>query len=140
VPGTLVDVVDRHRLTRDRFDGMLYLNKTGCQGRLLPPDVGNWSTIYGYFKRWRCNETWATPMETLRQGERRCQERQAAPSAGSIYSPSIKTATQGEEIGFDGNKKIKGRKRYILVETQELIIAVVATDAGTDDRHGRVEL
>jgi putative transposase len=126
--------------TRQVVDGILYLNKTGCQWRMLPPDFGNWSTIYGYFKRWRCNGTWATLMETLRQLERRWQGRQAEPSAGSIDSQSIKTATQSEEIGFDGNKKIKGRKRHLLVDTLGLIIAVVVTDAGTDDRQGLVAL
>jgi putative transposase len=126
--------------TRQVVDGILYLNKTGCQWRMLPPDFGNWSTIYGYFKRWRCNGTWATLMETLRQLERRCQGRQAEPSAGSIDSQSIKTATQSEEIGFDGNKKIKGRKRHLLVDTLGLSIAVVVTDAGTDDRQGLVAL
>ena len=79
-------------------------------------------------------------METLRQWERRCLGRRPAPSAGSIDAQSIQTATQNKDIGFDGHKKIKGRKRHILVDTLGLIIAVVVTDAGTDDRLGLVEL
>jgi putative transposase len=79
-------------------------------------------------------------METLRQWERRCQGRQPEPSAGSVDSQSIKTATQNEDIGFDGYKRIKGRKRHILVDTLGLIIEVVVTDAGVDDREGLVEL
>jgi putative transposase len=126
--------------TRHVVDAILYLHKTACQGRMLPPDFGNWRTIYGYFKRWPGNRTWATLLERLRQLERRCQGRQAAPSAGRIDSQSLKSATQSEEIGFDGNKKIKGRKRHLLVDTRALIIAVVVTDAGTDDRQGLVEL
>jgi hypothetical protein len=78
-------------------------------------------------------------MEALRQWERRSHGRQPEPSAGSIDSQSIKTATQSEDIGFDGNKKIKGRKRHILVDTLGLIIAVVVTSADTD-RLGLVEL
>ena len=66
--------------------------------------------------------------------------RQPEPSAGSIDSQSIKTSTQSEDIGFDGNKKIKGRKRHILVDTLGLIIAVVVTSADTEDRLGLVEL
>ena len=66
--------------------------------------------------------------------------RNPEPSAGRIDSQSIKTATQNEDIGFDGHKKIKGRKRHILVDTLGLIMAVVVTDAGTDDRLGLVEL
>ena len=125
---------------RQLLNGILYLNKTGCQWRMLPKDFGNWSTIYGYFKRWRRHGIWASLMEALRRFERRCEGRNPEPSAGSIDSQSIKTATPHEDIGFDGNKRIKGRKRPIVVDTLGLIIAVVVTDASTDDRQGLVEL
>ena len=125
---------------RRMLNGILYLNKTGCQWRLVPKEFGHWSTIYSYFKRWRRDGVWARVMEVLRQEERRYLGRQPEPSAGSIDSQSIKTATQSEDIGFDGNKKIKGRKRHILVDTLGLIIAVVVTSADTDDRLGFVEL
>jgi putative transposase len=125
---------------RQALNGILYLNKTGCQWRLIPKEFGHWSTIYGYFKRWRRDGIWARLMEALRQLERRLQGRHSEPSAGSIDSQSIKTATQSEDIGWDGNKKIKGRKRHILVDTLGLIIGVVVTDAGTDDRWGLIDL
>ena len=121
---------------RQILNGILYLNKTGCQWRMIPPTFGHWSTIYGYFKRWRCQGIWRRLMEALRRFERRCGGRNPEPSAGSIDSQSIKTATQHEDVGFDGNKRIKGRKRHILVDTLGLIIAVVVTDASTDDRQG----
>jgi putative transposase len=119
---------------------MLSLNKTGCQWRMLPQEFGNWSTIYGSFKRWRREGVWARLMEVLRPWERRGLGRQPEPSAGSIDSQRITTATQSEDIGLDGHKKIKGRKRHLLVDTLGLIIAVVVTDASTDDRLGLVTL
>jgi putative transposase len=107
---------------------------------MVPRECGHWSTLYGYCKRWRRNGVWADVLATLRQWERRCVGRQPDPSAGSMDSQSIKTATQHEAIGFDGNKKIKGRKRHLLVDTLGLIIAVVVTPADTDARLGLVEL
>jgi putative transposase len=121
------------------LNGILSLNQTGCQWRLVPKDCGHWSTIYGYFKRWRRDGVWARVRETLRQWERRYLGRQPEPSAGSIDSQRIKTATQSEDLGFDGNKKIKGRKRPILVDTLGLLMAVVVMSADTDDRLGLVE-
>jgi putative transposase len=103
---------------------------------MIPQEFGNWSTIYGSFKRWRRAGVWARVMETWRQWERRGVGRQPEPSAGSIDAQSIKTATQNADIGFDGNTKIKGRKRHLLVDTLGVIIGVVVTAASTDDRLG----
>lgn len=75
-------------------------------------------------------------MEALGQCERRRQGRQAEPSAGSVDSQSIKTATQATEVGFDGGKQGKGRKRPRLVDTLGLLITVVVTAANTEDRVG----
>lgn len=118
------------------LNGILYLIKTGCQWRLLPRQFGKWHTIYGYFKRWRRAGVWAYLMQALRQLERRRLGRQPEPSAGSVDSQSLKTATQSSEVGFDGGKKIKGRKRHLLVDTLGLILAVVVTSASADDRVG----
>lgn len=128
--------VDRRRV----INGIFYLKKTGCQWRMLPKDFGHWSTVYGYFKRWRRNGVWADLMKQLRRMERVRQGRNPEPSAGSIDSQSIKSATQNDDIGFDGNKRVKGRKRHILVDTLGLIIAVVVTAANVDDRQGLMAL
>ena len=122
------------------INGIFYVNKTGCQWRMMPKDFGNGHTIYGYFRRWRREGVWARVMATLRQWERQSQGRLPEPSACCADSQSIRTATQDLAIGFDGNKKIKGRKRHILVDTLGLIVAVVVTAANTDDRLGLVAL
>ena len=123
---------DRRRVV----NGILYVNKTGCQWRMLPKDFGHWETVYGAFRRWRREGVWQRVMTELRQVERRCQGRLAEPSAGTIDSQSVKTATQSQDVGFDRHKKIKGRKRHLLVDTLGLIVAVVVTAANVDDRQG----
>jgi putative transposase len=122
------------------INGIFYVNKTGCQWRVMLQDLGNGHTIYGYFRRWRCAGVWARVMDTLRWWERQSQGQLPEPSACCADSQSIKTATQAEDVGFDGHKKIKGRKRHILVDTLGLIMAVVVTAANTDDRLGLVAL
>jgi putative transposase len=122
------------------INGIFYINKTGCQWRMLPKECGPWETVYGYFRRWRRAGVWARVMDTLRQWEGRSQGRLPAPSACGADSQSIKTATQAEDVGFDGHKKIKGRKRHILVDTLGLIVAVGVTAANADDRLGLVAL
>jgi putative transposase len=79
---------------------------------------------------------WARLRETLRPWERQGQGRLPEPSAGCAESQRIKTATQGTEVGCDGHKQGKGRKRHILIDTLGLLLAVVVTAAHVDDRQG----
>jgi transposase len=118
------------------LNGIFYLLKTGCQWRMVPREFGKWNTIYSYFKSWRETGVGAKLREALRQSERRRQGRQTEPSAGSVDSQSIKTATQATEVGFEGGKQVKGRKRHLLVATRGLLMAVVVTAANTEDRGG----
>src|ERR671914_1187143 len=121
---------------RQVINASFYVNKTGCQWRMLPKDFDPWNTVYGYFWRWRRGGRWSRRMEQLRHAERRRQERQPEPSAGSIDSQSIKTATQDSDVGFDRNKRVKGRKRHLLVDTLGLIVAGGGTAAHTADPPG----
>src|SRR5262249_46768177 len=118
------------------LNGIFYVNKTGCQWRMMPTDIRNGHTIYGYFRRWRLTGVWERVMDTLRQRERQSQGRLPEPSACCADSQSIKTATQGVEVGFDGHKKIKGRKRHILVDTLGLIVAVGGAAGYIGDERG----
>jgi putative transposase len=125
---------------RRAINGIFYITKTGCQWRMLPTEFGPWETVYGYFRRWRRAGVWAQVMDTLRQWARQSHGRLPEPSACCADSQSLKTATQHEEVGFDGNKKIKGRKRHLLVDTLGPLVAGVVTAANADDRDGLVTL
>lgn len=121
-------------------NGIFYVNKTGCQWRMLPKTFGPWSTIYGYFNRWSKACIWQNIMDVLRKKDRKRKGRKTDPSAGCIDSQSVKASTQGTAIGFDGYKRIKGRKRHILTDTLGIILAVVVTAANMADKNGLVKL
>jgi putative transposase len=118
---------------REVLNTILYLNRTGCQWDMIPHDLVPKSTVYDYFAQWRDDGTWQGMMDALRTKVRTEAGREATPSAASIDSQTVKTTEQGGEHGYDGGKKINGRKRHILVDTLGLLLAVVVTTAALDD-------
>jgi len=121
-------------------NGIVYVTKTGCQGRMVPHEYGPWQSVYGYFHRWRRQGIWSSVLDPLTQQERRRQQRNPTPSAGCVDSQSIKTATQGKTKGYDGGKNVNGRQRHLLVDTLGLILKVLVTAADSGDREGLMEL
>lgn len=122
------------------MNAILYILATGCQWRALPKDFPARSTVQGYFYRWRDDQLWLRINDVLVAAARQRLGRKATASAGIIDSQSAPTTESGGPRGVDAGKRIKGRKRHIVTDTEGFLLAVLVHEANIQDPHGAVPL
>ena len=116
---------------REVINTILYLNRTGCQGDMLPHALRPKSSVDEYLATWRREGTWQHMLDALRAAVRTPQapSPEPPPSAASLESQAVKTTAQGGDRGDDGGKKIKGRTRPVSVDTLGLWLVVFVSSA-----------
>lgn len=137
----------RHRLGRPRevdlrqvLQAILYILSTGCQWRALPKEFPPYSTVQGYFYAWRDTGRWQRIVTALVRQARRRLGRKPRPTVGIIDSQSAATTPAGGPRGFDAGKRVWGRKRHIVTDTNGLLLAIHVHPANVQDCHGAVPL
>lgn len=121
-------------------EAVLYILSTGCQWRALPREFPPYSTVQGYFYAWRDTGRWQKIVTVLVRRARQKLGRGAKPTAAVIDSQSAPTAHAGGPRGYDAGKRIYGRKRHIVTDTNGLLLAVHVHPANVQDCHGAVPL
>lgn len=115
------------------LEAVFYVVRSGMAWRLLPREFPKWKTVYGYFRRWCKDGTWERLHAALRGQARLAAGRQAHPTAAILDSQTAKTTPCGGPRGYDGGKKINGRKRHLLADTGGLVLKAFAHEADVRD-------
>ena len=118
------------------INALLYMVKSGCPWHLLPSTFPPSSTVHGFFRAWRLDGTLDSIHARIRAHARGADGRRSRHTAAILDSQTVRSDGRADEAGYDGAKKTKGRKRFLLVDTLGHALAVSVEPADTPERQG----
>jgi transposase len=121
---------------REILNGIFYVLRGGIAWRLLPSDLPPKSTVFRWFSLWRDTGLFETINHLLVMADRERVGREASPTAAVLDSQSVKTTESGGPRGYDAGKKVKGRKRQVMVDTDGRGLVLEPQPADVQDRDG----
>ena len=125
---------------REILNGIFYIMKNGCVWRAMPHDLPPWETVYGYFRKFQKMGLWEELNRVTREQVRRKVNKEPEASLMIMDSQSIKSAEGGEQRGFDGFKRVSGRKRNLIVDSMGLLVVAKVTAANVQDVYAGKEV
>ena len=125
---------------RQILNGIFYMVKNGCVWRALPHDLPPWQTVYGYFRQLQQTNQWEELNRSIRESVRKKAGKEAQASLMIMDSQSVKSAEGGEKRGYDGGKRVSGRKRTLVVDSMGLLVLSKVTSANVQDVHAGKEV
>lgn len=130
-----LNIADRKRKydLREIWNAVIYLVKTGCQWRMLPLNFPKWQLVYYYYSKWAALEMFDLLLEKLRNKVRVKMGQNSDPSLGIMDSQTVRWGNNRSLKSFDGNKKVKGIKRHVVVDKNGFLIAVMISEAHIHD-------
>ena len=139
-PGTIGRPAKHNK--RDIVNAIMYVSATGCQWRALPDSYPNWNTVHRYHLRWSRDGTWERVGTHVGRLVRQAEGRNEDPSAGIVDARTVRggSTVTSPSRGYDGGKKISGRKVFGVVDTLGILLAVVVVAASTSDNAGGIEV
>jgi len=125
---------------RSMWNALMYVVKTGCQWRMLPHDFPKWQLVYYYYRKWVDAELFDRLLDKLRCKARVSKGQKGRATLAIMDSQSVRWGNNRSFKSYDGNKKVKGIKRHVVVDKNGFLLAVMVTVAHVHDSKAAIWL